>query len=376
MQSSSKVNFKNTDRGGIIIDLHGGNVYRAAKELELSRKAILDYSANINPLGFPASVPDIIQRHIQDIIYYPDPEQQDLIDAASAYFKVNPENLVPGNGAAELIAMAIETLRPKKAFILSPTFSEYALACKVRSIETILIDLSPKDFIFDLEVFESIKNDISPGDVVILCNPNNPTGKLIRKNLLKTIALELEKRKAYLFIDEAFMDFVEEDCSMVEHVGFITNLLILKSLTKFFAIPGLRLGFLISNRNLIQRLYSFKAPWNLNTFAGFVGQEVLRDKEFIKRTKRYISQEKIHFHAKLKEIPEFYPFYPAANYIFVKLKGIDGKTLASKLKDRGILIRRCANFPFLDDSYIRLAVRKQQDNKIFINTINQIFKGE
>ncbi|WP_422445227.1 threonine-phosphate decarboxylase CobD [Thermoanaerobacterium sp. DL9XJH110] len=351
----------------MITRFHGGNVYKAAREINIAYRDILDFSANINPLGFPDYVRNIITDHIDDIVYYPDTEQNELKQAAAEYYGTNAENLIPGNGSAELVHIILDVIRPTKVVIPSPTFSEYALTCKSRQIKIELVDMTENDFKWTPTLFDRIKHRVTEKSVLVICNPNNPTGKLTSKEELTMILDELKNRGAYLLIDEAFMDFVEKSQSMVEQIETHQNLIILKSLTKFFALPGLRIGFALACRRIVEKMYQFKDPWNINTFAGFVGAAVLKDKSYIQRTREFISQEKEWLWKELRKVPGLEPFRPEANFIFVRITGgFNASQLAESLKRQGILIRQCSNFEFLNDSFFRVAVKGREANEKLI----------
>ncbi|NLZ52014.1 MAG: threonine-phosphate decarboxylase [Thermoanaerobacteraceae bacterium] len=357
--------------------IHGGNVYKAAEELNISHDDILDFSANINPLGFPAAVKKIILNHIKDIVHYPNVEQVKLKKAAAKYYGTRPENLMPGNGSVELIHIILEALRPSKAIIPSPTFSEYAISCQNRNIETVFVNLRTNNFRFDLQMIKNLKDAITPSSMLILCNPNNPTGRLIKQQGLSALLEMLSSKKSYLLVDEAFMDFVDVSESMVGVIEQYNNLIILKSVTKFFALPGLRLGFVLACPELIKKFYTLKDPWNINTFAGIIGAEVMGDLQYIDKTRKYIAQEKLRFWRNLKSIPAIEPLYPEANFIFIKMTAdIKIPALAESLKQKRILIRDCSNYMFLDDSFFRVAVKSREDNDIFISALKEVLNME
>lgn len=353
--------------------IHGGNVYKAAKELNVSPNEILDFSANINPLGFPHAVEKIILEHIKDIAYYPDTEQNELREAAASYYGTKPSCIMPGNGSVELINIVFEAVEPKEVIIPSPTFLEYTRICKNHRLKTRLLDLTANNFILDTELFNRIKNTISPNSLFIVCNPSNPTGIITKKSDLIVILEELKTRNSYLMIDEAFMDFVEENESMVDFIEQYDNLIILKSVTKFFAIPGLRLGFVLTNPELMKTFYNLKDPWNINTFAGFVGTEIFKDEKYIQDTRSYISREKKRLWKNIRKMPNLEPVFPEANFIFVKTIGeIKVTALAEKLKQKKILIRNCSNYDFLNENFFRIAVKKSEENDILISALNEI----
>ncbi|HHW04087.1 MAG TPA: threonine-phosphate decarboxylase [Thermoanaerobacterales bacterium] len=354
------------------MELHGGNVYKAARELDLPYEKILDFSANINPLGFPDAVRQIIIDHIKDIVHYPDPEQLELKKAAAEYYGINPENLVPGNGSVELINMIIEAMKPSKVIIAAPTFSEYAHSCRTRGIKVELVDMTKNNFEWSMDLLEKVEH-IDKNSMLIICNPNNPTGKIILKSDILNVLELLKDKSSFLLMDEAFMDFVINSQSLIKEVEKYKNLIILRSLTKFFALPGLRIGFAAGNSELVKRINDLKDPWNINTFAGLVGSEVLKDKNYIELTKEFISQEKEYLWDALNDIKGLSPYHPEANFVFVQIKGgINSDMLAQKLRNYGILIRRCSNFDFLDDSFFRVAVRKRTENDTLIKALISI----
>ncbi|MCR4432023.1 MAG: threonine-phosphate decarboxylase CobD [Tepidanaerobacteraceae bacterium] len=354
--------------------LHGGNVYKAGKELNMPHDKLVDFSANINPLGFPDVVRKIIISRIDDIIHYPDPDQAELKKNAAEYYGVNPENILPGNGSVELINIIMEALKPSKVLIFSPTFSEYARSCRSRGIKVELVDMTKNDCGWDIELVRKMENVICKNSMIIICNPNNPTGKLASKEEITCLLEILQYRKSFLLLDEAFMDFVINSQTLIKDVEKHKNLIILRSLTKVFALPGLRIGFAAGNRELIQKLEELKDPWNINTFAGLAGCEVLKEKSYIDMTRKFISQEKEYLWNKLSDINGLLPFYPEANFVFVKIaRGVKSGALADKLKTYGILIRQCGDFDFLDDTYFRVAVRKREENEMLINALTSIY---
>jgi len=355
------------------MELHGGNVYKAAKQLDMPISRLVDFSANINPLGFPDAVKQTIINRIDDIVHYPDPEQTELLKSAAEYYGISAENLLAGNGSVELINITLEALRPSKAIIFAPTFSEYAHSCRARGIKTELVDMTRNDYVWDFELVRKIENLIDENSLMVICNPNNPTGKLAGKQEITSLLEMLQDKKSFLLLDEAFMDFVVAGRSLIKEVENHKNLIILRSLTKFFALPGLRIGFAACNSELKQKTEPLKDPWNINTFAGLVGSEVLRDKKFIDRTIQFISQEKEYIWRTLNDIRGLLAFHPEANFVLAKTT--NGKTsgyLAHELREYGILIRRCGNFDFLDDSFFRVAVRTRGENDILINALTAI----
>lgn len=339
---------------------HGGNIREAIEKFNLPSKEIVDFSANINPLGPSPKVKAVIKNNLEQISHYPDPECKKLKKELSRYLAVDYKNVIVGNGSAELIYLAIRTLSPKIALIPIPNFSEYErtllnVGAKIKFLnlnEDNHFCLNPKEVIRELEKV----------DLVFLSNPNNPTGSLVsRLELLKLI--RFTKRKGIkIILDETFIDFREEE-SLVKDAAKLTNLFILRSFSKFFGFPGLRLGCGIGNKDLIKRLELERAPWTVNALAQLAGIEALRDRQYIIKTHKFINKESQFLFKKLLEIEGIKPYPSSANFILIKiLKPLSSTQLRDKLGKGGIIIRDCHDFRGLDNRFIRVAVRTRKEN--------------
>ncbi|RYD06646.1 hypothetical protein N752_02955 [Desulforamulus aquiferis] len=212
---------------------------------------------------------------------------------------------------------------------------------------------------------------VQTGDLVVICNPNNPTGQLVDRNNLIALSERIRDVGASLLIDEAFMDFVVPEQSLLEEVKQNSSLFVLRSLTKIFAIPGLRLGYLVANSNMIKLLTEVLPPWRVNIIAQEAGLASLADQQYLNSTLELISSQKEYLYHGLKSIPGLYPFHPKANFILIDASesGLTGKEIQSLLGPRGILIRQCDNFSGLGPNYFRVAVRTERENKILINNL-------
>jgi len=269
-----------------------------------------------------------------------------------------------GNGAVELIYLLVKLLKPKKVLIPAPTFCEYEIAVNTNGGQVVDLNLSRTEN-FNLNLDNTIKM-LDEVDMVILCNPNNPTGQLIKKENLLTILRESKKRGIFILLDEAFMDFVEgsEEYSLLSELRKWDNLFILYSLTKFFAIPGLRLGAGLANEELVNKLNFIKDPWNVNCFAQLAGIVSLQDKKYIKDSKTFILKEKDFLYNELKKVNNIYPYKPSVNYIFIDVSktGYSSKQLQQKIAAQGILVRDCSSYKNLGDQFIRVAVKGREQN--------------
>lgn len=352
------------------MDLHGGNIYKYDKA---GRKIELDYSSNINPLGISEKFKDIILKNIENISKYPDINYIDLRESISDYNNLQIENVVVGNGGIEILFSFFRVIKPKKVLILAPTFLEYEKAAIEVEADVNFFELKECDnFYPDIDkLVEIIKNNLY--DVVVLCNPNNPTGVLIEKKHLQEILNCCENQKTILFVDEAFIDFAENWKENTITYCQSEYLFVMRSLTKFFAIPGLRLGYGISSNNrLISKMIEKQEPWSVNLFANLAGVFLLKDEMYIKNTEDWIKAEKKFFYNKLKEIKGIKVYKTNVNFILLKLNSIKSRELKEFMINEGILIRDAQNFKFLNDTFIRLAIKDRENNIKVLNSLKKV----
>ncbi len=340
---------------------HGGNIYRYAEKFNISESWIIDFSASINPLGLPLSVIHEIQGIKSSMYHYPDPEAKKLRDALSAYHGIDSESIICGNGSTELIYLCARALKPKTVIISAPTFSEYERACIATGAQIKHFFLNRKDS-FDLDSDKFI-NNMNGYEMAFICNPNNPTGRLIKTDDLLQIADAARRFKCYLVIDEAFIDFLPGR-SIIKEVQNNPYLIVLRSLTKFYALSALRLGFGVFHQSIVEKILQNKEPWTVSTIAQNAGIAALKDTDYKKETYRIVSEGKILMEQGLKGLSiEFIP--SEINYYLISI--INAQQIISCLHKSYILVRNCKNFRGLDKTYIRVAVKSPQD-------INRLFK--
>ncbi len=352
---------------------HGGNIEEAIEKYGLKNKDLIDFSANINPLGFSPAVKENILRNIKKISDYPDPECRNIKKSLAAYLGVPREYLLIGNGSVELIFLIVSALKLKRALIPIPAFGEYERAIELSGGKNTFLDLFGT---MPRKPMDEIKKYLGRVDSLFICNPNNPAGFLFERKELECLAEECAKMGIFLVIDEAFMDFVNEPdkFSMIKSVYRKKNLLVLRSLTKFFALPGLRIGYLVAGRALIKRISPFRQPWAVNSFAQIAGIQAIKDKSFIEESRSYMFRERQKLFDALNRIKYLKPYPPSANFIFCEI--LKGKIKSHRLCDycgrRGLLLRDCSNFRGLDSRFIRIAVRKDNENKKLIKVLQEI----
>lgn len=353
---------------------HGGNLTRAAAEFGLSPRDFLDFSANINPLGLSRRVREAVEDNLWQISHYPDPDCRRLKRALADHLGVDERCLLVGNGAAELIYLLARVVARGRALIPAPTFSEYALAVRAAGGEVAYVFTRPSAG-FALP-WRDIYRRLGEGDALFLCNPNNPTGTLIPRRELDVLLDMATARRVVVIVDEAFMDFVDDpgEYTLFPLAGRQPNLILVYSLTKILAIPGLRLGALVAPPELVDRLDRLRDPWSVNALAQVAGVAGLQDREYLRQTRAVVSREREFLYRGLSALPGLHPFPGAANFLLVDI-GATGYTAAEmvqKMGSKGILLRNCANFPGLGQRYIRLAVRSREENRRLLESLGEI----
>ena len=343
---------------------HGGEVY--------ARKIDLDFSANINPYGTPQAVKDAVAGSVEALRCYPDPYCRRLVSAIADFEKVPEKQVFCGNGAAELIFSCCMALRPKKAMVLSPCFSEYETALKVFGTETAHYLLNRQDNFALTEAFLSVLEGFD-GEMLMLCNPNNPTGQVIGRPLMEKILDICRRRGIFLFIDECFLDLTQggEALSMKSFLGSTENLLLLKAFTKSYGMAGLRLGYcLTGNEQLLKTMGRQVQPWNVSIPAQNAGVAALSQVDFLKKANDCIHTQRPILAAGLEELG-FDVIPSRTNYILFHAD----RELREPLLEMGIQIRACANYIGLGQGWYRVAVKLPEENRILLSAMEEILHG-
>lgn len=348
---------------------HGANVNDISSIYNKDPKDIIDFSSNINP-----KVIDNLERYVIDALNecrrYPDINYTNLRNNISKYINVDQSFIIPGNGATEIIYLLMKSIGNRLA-ILNPTFSEYKRSAVLNKLEVVDLELD-KNNNFDLDL-ENIKLNINKFDSLFICNPNNPNGKV---KYIETLLELMNEHNKLLIVDETFMEFVEreEDFSLVKFIEKYNNLFILKAVTKFFGLPGLRLGYgVTSNKNIIETIYKYKEPWTINSFAEHLSNYIFEDRNYIERSKKYYIEERDYMLAELKKIKKLTVYDTDTNFVLLKVHGQTSEYIKDKLiKDGNILIRDASNFIGLDNSFIRVAIKSHDENKLLIKYMKDI----
>ena len=348
---------------------HGGNIYEAARRYGFAEKKIIDFSSNVNPLGPSSYAKRAAKKALSSIDRYPDPDMGELRMAIARYFGIKSGHVMCGNGSNSLIHLIPRVFRPKKVLIPCPTFSEYASAVEDAGGEVVPMPLLEREgFRVDtLEMSFALKGV----DMAFLCNPNNPTGQLILKADMLEIARYALERDVRLVVDEAFMDFTDSD-SIIKEAVESSHLICIRAFTKFFGMPGLRVGYAVSGEATIAGLRDGQEPWTVSIPAERAAIAVLGDWTYIDKTRRLIKKERERLLSALRIMPGVETFPCSANFIFLKLNAIDVPMFIDKLGERGMLVRDCSSFPGLDERYIRIAIRTGRENKRLIKAFREL----
>ncbi len=363
---------------------HGGDVWTAAKAFGGQAEAFLDYSANINPLGPPSCVQQALQQSWERMLQYPDPGHRKMKGYLAERLGVEPEYLLIGNGAAECMALALLYLKPTTVGVIAPCFSEYEALSKQFDAKVIAIRGS-KELDYQAPAEELLKL-AAERDVCFVGHPNNPTGVLYSSQVLTEAANLAAEKNHTLIVDEAFIDFLDEDEAEVNSLYRLCennrHLIVLRSLTKFYAIPGLRLGYAIAHPSLIEGMKDKQVTWSVNGLALAAGEALFDPKHreevaaYEEETRTLIVKEREWLRAELRVLGlETWP--SQANFLLCHIETPwTAASLQQALGGRGILIRSCAMYEGLQDGHFRLAVKDHSSNERLIHTLRQVLAEE
>ncbi|MEO9307708.1 MAG: threonine-phosphate decarboxylase CobD [Nitrososphaera sp.] len=327
---------------------------------------LLDFSSNVNPLGFPPSVKNAF-KNLSQISIYPDPDSNELRTALQKFIGISKNQIVVGNGATEIIYnYCTAFLKNQNVLIPIPTFSEYESAAKLHNAK--LYFFKTMDLNKDLDEFN---NMISEKNCVFLCNPNNPTGSILKKQNVLRIIESAYNKSAMVFLDECFIELVPDtNESVISYLREFDNLFILRSLTKSFGLAGLRIGYGIGNKKIIEILQKIKIPWNVSGTAQQSAIMALSDKSHIPKTLNLIKKESKFLINSISNIPGFTCYNSATNFILIR-SDIPSSKLQSKLLKKNILVRDCSTFRGLNSSFIRIAIRTHKENIRLIEALKE-----
>lgn len=347
---------------------HGGDLWTAAEAFGKPRERFVDFSSNMNPLGPPEAVGRILAEQWQEVVHYPDPAVRELTGKLAAKHGVPVECVLVGNGAAELIDLAVRVRRPRVTGLVRPSFAEYEEA--VEKIGGRIVDI-PLDEAngFALRLAD-VQEAAGRCDLLFLGHPNNPTGRLLPDDVVQALA----EGQIPAIVDEAFLDFCprEEELTLARAAAQNPHLTVIRSMTKFYSIPGLRLGYVVAHPQQIREMRRLQVPWSVNALSQWIGAAVLEEREFARRTLAWVKEEKEHLRAGLQTLG-LTVYESDVNFVLFSLRplGLDVRALQAAMGRRGILIRDASLFPGLDETYCRVAVKLREQNEALLDGLRQ-----
>ncbi|MBI5287128.1 MAG: aminotransferase class I/II-fold pyridoxal phosphate-dependent enzyme [Deltaproteobacteria bacterium] len=372
---------------------HGGNIWQVAKCYGLKPADIIDFSASINPLGLSPKAKAKIEDSLILAEVYPEPAGEGLKEELARFHGLPEDNILVGNGSTEFIYIIPQVFKPKRTLVIEPSFSEYrnALALVGCQVDSFVLN-EEEGFTVDINnLLPVLENRY---DLLYFSNPCNPTGGLLSRSEILEIARWCKRCGTMLVVDEAFMDFVEAPhflatgdmgsirvasgqwpvASIKREAVESDDIIILRSMTKFFAMAGLRVGYLFASKSIIRTMDGFRPPWSVNTMAILSGLESLRDEDYIRETIEWFKAEHRFLFDGLKVIPYLRPYSSAANFFLVRIlhDSLLSRTLQEALLKKGILVRDCASFVGLGDNFFRVAVRKREENLLLLEGLSSL----
>ncbi|HIE05097.1 MAG TPA: threonine-phosphate decarboxylase [Candidatus Latescibacteria bacterium] len=346
---------------------HGGELEKL-RRFGVSPDAIVDFSVNVNPLGPPEELLRVIRERLGEVVRYPEPYSETLASKLSAKLGVPEGSVVVSGGSNQMIYAVCRALRPERVLVLQPTFSEYRKAATIQMAYVQDFPLDPEGgfSVPSEELFGALRSS----DLVFICNPNNPTGNLLEREFLLDAVRDLPD--VVFVVDEAFSDFSDFPASVLGDAPRFGNLIVLRSFTKLFSVPGLRLGYSVSSEGLASALREQVEPWSVNRLAQVAGEVVIELDGFVEESRRFVRRERDYLFSSISEIRGLSPFPSQANFLLVWCPTMDASSLQARLLEEGIFIRNCSNFVGLDEHFFRVAVRKREENEKLISALKEV----
>lgn len=355
---------------------HGSDLEKIEQVYGIKKDEIISFSANVNPLGISPMMRSALIDRVDCITSYPDREYTSLRRQIGIYTGAPLEHIIVGNGSTELISLFIQLEHPKKALILGPTYSEYEREVSLGGGASLYYPLQEEaGFALDVDDFRSHLNESL--DLLVICNPNNPTSSAIPQCTMRKILDECKRYDICVMIDETYVEFAP-DCQAITSVPltrYYNNLVILRGVSKFFASPGLRLGYAITgNEDLIKRINSVKNPWTINSLAAAAGELMFSDGDYIARTKDLTAKERTRITQELSTWGTVKAYNSYANFILVRIEKerITAEDLFEHAIRQKMMIRNCCTFPFLDNRYIRFCFMAPEQNDALLACLKEL----
>ena len=344
--------------------MHGGRVYEYVEQRGGAVDEIVDFSANLHPLGPPLSVLCALQKALPLVRHYPDARHLRVKEVLAKRYGVWPENLVCGNGALEVLALLLHTLAPKRTWVMEPAFHEYEAIARRAGAQIEHVSMM-SGMRFELPL-QKIAESAHAGDCVILNTPHNPSGMHVRKADVSDMVHRLVSRNVDVLIDESFLDFLEDESSeswMLESTAN-THLHTIRSATKVFAIPGLRFGFAVLHADVACKIEGDRDGWSVNALAQEAAIAAYQDQEWMPKTIQWLVQQKAFIRSSWGLDPRIHVYPFAVNFFLVKFANpAVCRFVQNELQKNGFFVRNCDSFQALYASHIRIAIRTEEENR-------------
>lgn len=342
--------------------IHGGDVITYKN---MYSGGIIDYSSNINPLGPPEGLKAVLDEAYYELSAYPDIHYRELRRNIAGYLGCSEDGVFAGNGAVEIINNICLMFRRVVVFV--PCFTEYIKRPEVFGREVVKLPLKMNFTIDEAALEENLKE----GDLLILGNPNNPTAVRIPEGTLINIYDMVERKGGFLLLDEAFFEFCPSDYDSIKLFEKKKNIAVIRAATKFFALPGIRLGYAYVNPGFIESYREVESPWSVNSYANAAARCIFSDTGYINKTRDYISNEREYLLYELSKIDWLKTYESHTNFLLIELLKYDEDYIFDELIKKGIMVRRASSFEGLDKRYIRIAVKDHESNKKIINCFRE-----
>lgn len=355
---------------------HGSDLEKIEAIYHIPRNEITSFAANVNPIGISPKLRSTLAEHIDDITGYPEREYTSLRKSIADYVDADFKNIIVGNGSSELISLFIQNLKPTKALILGPTYSEYEREVTLSGGTSRYYRLDETNS-FSVRVENLAKQLNESIDLLIICNPNNPTSTAISRKDMRKILDICKENGIYVLVDETYVEFAEDIRSItsIPLTQYYNNIIVLRGISKFFAAPGLRLGYAVcGNRDLMKSVVKRQDPWSINTLAAIAGEIMFSDTEYIEATRKLISDERRRICERLDQIKDVNYYDPKANFILVKILNdeITADDVFEAAIQKKLMIRDCSDFPFLDHKYFRFCIMLPEKNDELLEVIEKL----
>ncbi len=350
---------------------HGGNILAVAAALGCGVTELLDMSSNLTPLGPVPGLPDVLRDKLDEIAFLPETDSETLRRAFAGKYALGVEQVLVGNGTTEFIYALPAALGLRRAVIINPTYGDYFRACSWMGMEVAGFDLQAgDDFAVDFPRLDTL---LQGGELVFICNPNNPTGLVIRSEEL--LEFVVSHKKSHFLVDESYMPFVREMSLL--HLPLPENLFVLFSASKIYGIPGLRLGFLVATAGNMALLAGRSKPWGVNRLAQVAGEYLLQQADdYVESVVSFVETERPAFAAELARLPGVEVIPGRANFILCRLtEKMNAPCLREKMLAHRIIIRDCSNFAGLDDQYFRLSLKETAENRRCLQAMEEVLGG-